>query len=337
MSGLDDPFADRRNPDGSYFDDNGDFHPGPGPTPAPAPVLSTGLEVRDAKIISAVLDGEDHKTVAARHKISTAHARRITQKARQGAPAKPTPASPEVDRHHQRQADHLTAEAVERVLGPWTDSLPDRRTPVNAGDPIPRPDPPDLFGLFYSGLSNVLHGPPGIGKTWLSAEVIHCAAIAGRVLIIDGDDSEAEYSRRALILNKPELTTTESIRRIEGHDWTATEPEHRDQALDWLTDGFGPGMIVLDSGTALGSGDNLDQWTAFRRLYIPARPGLGSLLLLHPVKDPDQRHGTTGGSRAIKAWVRGAQIRIDEQDGTDDPAARHRHGNPPHRRRLGNW
>ena len=86
------------------------------------------------------------------------HAKRGGAQRAQRAPS--TPTSPEVDRHEQRQADHLTAEAAERVLGPWTDALPDRRTPVNAGDPIPKPDPPDLFGLFYSGLNNLLHGPP---------------------------------------------------------------------------------------------------------------------------------------------------------------------------------
>ena len=113
-------------------------------------------DARDVEIIAAVLSGESHKAVAARHGISAAHARRITQQAREAQPSRSKP--PREPKPQQRRAlrivsnepaDPLTA--AERLLGPWRDALPDDRIAVNDGDTIPRPDPPTLFGLFYEG------------------------------------------------------------------------------------------------------------------------------------------------------------------------------------------
>ena len=118
-------------------------------------------DARDVEIIAAVLSGESHKAVATRHGISAAHARRITQQAREAQPSRSKPPRskpPREPKPQQRRAlrivsnepaDPLTA--AERLLGPWRDALPDDRIAVNDGDTIPRPDPPTLFGLFYEG------------------------------------------------------------------------------------------------------------------------------------------------------------------------------------------
>ena len=135
-------------------------------------------DARDVEIIAAVLSGESHKAVAARHGISAAHARRITQQAREAQPSRSKPPRskpprskpPREPKPQQRRAlrivsnepaDPLTA--AERLLGPWRDALPDDRIAVNDGDTIPRPDPPTLFGLFYEGKVNVIAGSPTCG------------------------------------------------------------------------------------------------------------------------------------------------------------------------------
>ncbi len=103
-------------------------------------------DARDVEIIAAVLSGESHKAVAARHGISAAHARRITQQAREAQPSRSKPPRskpPREPKPQQRRAlrivsnepaDPLTA--AERLLGPWRDALPDDRIAVNDGDTI---------------------------------------------------------------------------------------------------------------------------------------------------------------------------------------------------------
>ena len=84
-------------------------------------------DARDVEIIAAVLSGESHKAVAARHGISAAHARRITQQAREAQPSRSKPPRskpPREPKPQQRRAlrivsnepaDPLTA--AERLLG----------------------------------------------------------------------------------------------------------------------------------------------------------------------------------------------------------------------------
>ena len=217
----------------------------------------------------------------------------------------------------RRLADIDPVEAAERVLGPWTEALPDDRIPVAEGDTIARPEPPDLFGLFYSGLSNLIAGSPDTGKSWAVLAATAEAAVAGRVLWLDAEDTAETFSRRCLILGCPELTTSTEVRRINHGDWIMAEPEHIEACFRWLSDGFGPGLIVIDSGTASGSGDNLDQWTSWTRRHLPGPgAGVGSILVEHVVKNPDDRHGQGAGSRAKLAAIRGMALLIDELEGT---------------------
>ena len=160
-------------------------------------------DARDVEIIAAVLSGESHKAVAARHGISAAHARRITQQAREAQPSRSKPPRskpPREPKPQQRRAlrtvsnepaDPLTA--AERLLGPWRDALPDDRIAVNDGDTIPRPDPPTLFGLFYDGKVNVIAGSPTTGKSYAALAAATDAAKAGRVIWLDAEDSRETF------------------------------------------------------------------------------------------------------------------------------------------------
>ena len=160
-------------------------------------------DARDVEIIAAVLSGESHKAVAARHGISAAHARRITQQAREAQPPRSKPPRskpPREPKPQQRRAlrtvsnepaDPLTA--AERLLGPWRDALPDDRIAVNDGDTIPRPDPPTLFGLFYDGKVNVIAGSPTTGKSYAALAAAADAAKAGRVMWLDAEDSRETF------------------------------------------------------------------------------------------------------------------------------------------------
>ena len=276
----------------------------------PAPAEPEPPADRDAQIVAAVIAGEPAKDVAARHGLSAGHVRRLTATARGSR----TPALRVVSDEPPPEPDDLTA--AERALGQsWRDALPDDRIAVKDGDTIPRPAPPDLFGLFYSGLSNLLAGAPDTGKSYFVLEAVRDAHIAGRVLWLDAEDTAETFSRRCLQLGCPELTTSPDVRRVDHSDWTAAEPEHIEDCFAWLAEGFGPGLIVIDSGTASGAGDSLDQWNAWKQWHLPPQ-GVGSILIEHVVKDPEARHNQAGGSRGKGAHVRGMALLIDEHDGT---------------------
>ena len=193
-------------------------------------------DARDVEIIAAVLSGESHKAVAARHGISAAHARRITQQAREAQPSRSKPPRskpPREPKPQQRRAlrivsnepaDPLTA--AERLLGPWRDALPDDRIAVNDGDTIPRPDPPTLFGLFYEGKVNVIAGSPTTGKSYAALAAAADAAKAGRVMWLDAEDSRETFSLRCLQLGCSILTRSDDVTRLNHSDWTTAEPEH---------------------------------------------------------------------------------------------------------------
>ena len=289
-------------------------------------------DARDVEIIAAVLSGESHKAVTARHGISAAHARRITQQAREAQPSRSKPPRskpPREPKPQQRRAlrivsnepaDPLTA--AERLLGPWRDALPDDRIAVNDGDTIPRPDPPTLFGLFYDGKVNVIAGSPTTGKSYAALAAATDAAKAGRVMWLDAEDSRETFSLRCLQLGCSILTRSDDVTRLNHSDWTTAEPEHIDLAFQWLADGFGPGRLVIDSGTSSGSGDNLDQWRAWKPRHLPdSRHQIGVILIEHVVKDNEQRHDQAAGSRGKLADVTGTHVQIDELEGTGWAAA----------------
>ena len=199
----------------------------------------------------------------------------------------------------------------------WPVAIPDDRKAVAAGDTIPLPQPPDLFGLFYSGLTNMITGSPDTGKTYFVLAAARDAHVSGRLLWLDAEDTAETFSRRCLQLSCPELTTSADVRRVNHSDWIAAEPEDLQASFEWLSQGFGPGLIVIDSGTGSGTGDSLDQWTAWMHKHLPDRKtGVGSILIMHPVKNPEDRHGQSGGSRAILGLIRGMALLIDELEGT---------------------
>ena len=199
----------------------------------------------------------------------------------------------------------------------WPVAIHDDRIAVAAGDTIALPQPPDLFGLFYSGLTNMITGSPDTGKTYFVLAAARDAHVSGRLLWLDAEDTAETFSRRCLQLSCPELTTSADVRRVNHSDWIAAEPEDLQASFEWLSQGFGPGLIVIDSGTGSGTGDSLDQWTAWMHKHLPDRKtGVGSILIMHPVKNPEDRHGQSGGSRAILGLIRGMALLIDELEGT---------------------
>ena len=279
------------------------------PVAKPAPTAD-----RDQQIVAAVLAGEPTRDVAARYGLSAGHVRRITAEARRAAGIAPASQSrPALRIVPNEPGEHLAA--AERVLGPWTDALPDDRLAVASGDLIPKPPPVDLFGLFYSGRLNLIAGAPDTGKSYFVLQAAAEAATAGRVVWLDAEDSAAEFSARCLRLGCPELTTSDEVRRVNHSDWIAAAPEHIEACWQWLDGGFGPGLIVVDSGTGSGSGDSLDQWRAWTRGHLPPS-GIGAILIEHVVKDPEQRHGQSAGSRGKLAAVRGMALVIDEIEGS---------------------
>ena len=196
------------------------------------------------------------------------------------------------------------------------------RIAVNDGDTIPRPDPPTLFGLFYDGKVNVIARSPTTGKSYAALAAATDAAKAGRVMWLDAEDSRETFSPRCLQLGCSILTRSDDVTRLNHSDWTTAEPEHIDLAFQWLADGFGPGLLVIDSGTSSGSGDNLDQWRAWKPRHLPdSRHQIGVILIEHVVKDNEQRHDQAAGSRGKLADVTGTHVQIDELEGTGWAAA----------------
>ena len=199
----------------------------------------------------------------------------------------------------------------------WTDVLVDDRIAVNAGDPIPKPRTPDLAGLFYSGLSNAIGGTPDTGKSFIALRAAAEAHTSGRVVWLDAEDSTEAFSQRCLLLGCTELTRSPDVRRINHEDWADCPDEYLQQCWEWLGAGFGAGLIIIDSGTASGTGDSLDQWRTWAARHLPDKnAGIGVILVAHLVKDPEQRHNQLGGSRGIGGWARGMIVLIDEYDGT---------------------
>ena len=130
---------------------------------------------------------------------------------------------------------------------------------------------------------------------------------------LDAEDSRETFSLRCLQLGCSILTRSDDVTRLNHSDWTTAEPEHIDLAFQWLADGFGPGLLVIDSGTSSGSGDNLDQWRAWKPRHLPdSRHQIGVILIEHVVKDNEQRHDQAAGSRGKLADVTGTHVQIDE-------------------------
>ena len=170
-------------------------------------------------------------------------------------------------------------------------------------------------GLFYSDKTNWIYGAPDSCKSWLAGKALVEHAEAGGVsVMIDAEDSPAEFAFRMHALGATGLLMAGRIVYIEDDDMT----ERRDEVCAWALAQSDPLFVVIDSATETGAGQDIDAITQWKSKYLAGWPdNTGFLVVDHLTKADESTHGDDGnervptgpfGSQNKKALVRGSLV-----------------------------
>ena len=227
----------------------------------------------------------------------------------QPKPSKPKP------RRLRAVTDDDTPRALELGHDGLPLSIPDERTPIGEGDPLPVPDPPALLGLLYHDRINYLAGDKSTGKTTIATEALAVLVklLDMRAVWLDAEDSSEVFSQRLARLGHRDLTTDDRVRRFSWSDWIDAEPGDRTAVAEWLAAGpnGGPlpngGHLFIDSGSATGAGDSASDFAGWKIRHLVHT---AVTVIEHTAKNPEQRWGPAGSLRK-GATATGAVLMIE--------------------------
>lgn len=167
--------------------------------------------------------------------------------------------------------------------------------------------------LLYAGRLNTIYGLPGDGKSWTALIAAVETMRAGRVAYLDFEDKPSTVAARAQLLGELDVfTDSDRFRYIDGQTLCdgPAGPVRIAAAAQWCSDGFGPGLMVLDAAESAGcpsDGSPVVEW--YHRMVDPwLDAGCGVLVVDHVPKRSKERPAGAIGSQHKQARASGAAL-----------------------------
>ena len=216
--------------------------------------------------------------------------------------------------------------AIERMLEPFTrwGALYGYARTVDLDNLSDAPTEPVLLQrddgapVIYAGKTSSLHGPPGVGKSFLALRTAQEAmAKGGRVVWLDFEDSPKTLARRANRLGASGVADKEAFLFLQSpNPKDDQDSRFLDEARRWLVEGTSSPeycLVILDSAEAAGAasdgGDIAGWWTDHVRPWEML--GVTVLVLDHVAKRREGRPRGPIGSTHKLSRVTGAGLFID--------------------------
>ena len=176
--------------------------------------------------------------------------------------------------------------------------------------------------LLYEGKFNTVYGEAAQGKTWLAIMAALDRLRAGRhVLWWDFEDKPITLATRLQDIRATNWIGAPALRFVSGP--LPANPEVMAEALGWLAEGNGPGLVIIDSATSAGcpsDGADVAPWLAE---YVNPWWYMGHTVLLldHvPKQRKDRPRGGIGSNVKLQrpdgaALYASGQVWNKQQDG----------------------
>ncbi len=216
--------------------------------------------------------------------------------------------------------------AIERMSTPVTrwGALYDYARTVDLDNLSDAPTEPALLQrddgatVIYAGKTSSLHGPPGVGKSFLALRTAQEAmGNGGRVVWLDFEDSPKTLARRANRIGARGVADKEAFLFLQSpNPKDDQDGRFLDEARRWLVEGTSSPeycLVTLDSAEAAGAasdgGDIAGWWTDHVRPWEML--GVTVLVLDHVAKRREGRPRGPIGSTHKLSRVTGAGLFID--------------------------
>ena len=167
--------------------------------------------------------------------------------------------------------------------------------------------------VLYAGKTNVLHGTPGSGKSWVAMiAILEAVMRGGNVIYWDFEDTAATFKRRSLMLGFDPLAHADSFKYVKAA--LAQSPPAIEQAKQWLSGALDPthSLVVIDSSESAGcpsDGANVVPW--YKSHVDPWREvGAGVVIIDHVPKRTEERPRGPIGSQHKLARMDGAAAAV---------------------------
>lgn len=167
--------------------------------------------------------------------------------------------------------------------------------------------------VLYANKLNVLHGPPGSGKTWIALEAISSAVDrGGHAAYLDHEDSYQTFKQRCQTIGINLEAHADAVKYVRPG--LAESPAAMAEALLWLSNAPEPGqsLVVIDSAETAGcpsDGSDVKPW--YRDHVDPwIAAHVGVLLLDHVPKAKEGRPMGQIGSQHKRARLTGASLDV---------------------------
>ena len=165
--------------------------------------------------------------------------------------------------------------------------------------------------LLYEGKANTIYGEPSSCKSWIGLmTVIHCLRAGRRVIWWDAEETANTIARRMAVLRATNFIGAPDLAFRTGD--MQDSPLAMSEAIEFLADGTGPGLVVIDSATSFGcpkDGADVAPWIKTHvKPWIEA--GHTSLLIDHVPKQRKDRPAGAVGSFEKLSDIRGAALYV---------------------------
>ena len=217
--------------------------------------------------------------------------------------------------------DAIQAIAAEATEPDEELTLADFETPMDGSDldlaPAALLTRKDAATLLYEGKLNFIFGTPGSGKSWVALYCVQETLMRGhRVVYWDHEDTASTLKRRASAID---LDLADSWKEgqfkylrtgLEGSTKEQSRP--MTEALEWVSGGNGPTLVVIDSAESAGcpsDGADVAPWLA--KIVLPFRDAGATVLVIdHVPKRKEGRPLGPIGSQHKLARIDGAALLV---------------------------
>ena len=179
--------------------------------------------------------------------------------------------------------------------------------------------------VMYRGKLNTILGTPGTGKSWIALLAVKAALSEGdRVAWVDHEEhNNVTMSERCKALGISQAFDPDSPVYYTGSEF-ATKRHAVKAVIDWLVEGGGVPLVVIDaafSGGCPSDGSEVTEW--YRTNVTPwQRIGATVILIDHTAKRSAQRLEGGLGSQAKLAIIDGVALAAEGYAWTRDKSGR---------------